>query len=465
MQLISFDVIEMWLLIALFIVLQPGLFVTFPPVGKKLFGSGKSNLTSILVHAVIFVLVAQWFQVGVTEGFQAVSCPAGQYADTGGAAQFYSPYGVAVDSTGNVYVADSGNQRIRKVTPGGVVITLAGWGTLGFADGTGAAAQFNNPNGVAVDSTGNVYIGDTGNQRIRKVTPGGVVSTLAGSGVMGFADGTGAAAKFNYPKGVAVDSTGNVYVADSGNQRIRKVTPGGVVSTLAGSGTLGFADSLVCMPCPAGYSCSGGNKTPCPAGTYSAAGQTTCTTDDPGYWSGSTSGSETLCPAGYSCSGGMKTPCPAGTYSPAGKTTCTTDGSGYWSGSMAGAQTICPAGYSCSDSTMPPTICPVNYYSPAGATQCIKCAAGYRSAAGAGACTQQSLVTITRAGTKVPIQNNRQVTVGETVTCAGLIAGTSIRAAIKTISYASSNSVITQATLFLNSMTASAFGYDSTTCT
>jgi len=162
------------------------------------------------------------------------------YADgTGAAAQFKFPAGVAVDASGNVYVADTGNALIRKVSPTGVVTTLAG-STMGYADGTGAAAQFRVPEGVAVDASGNVYVADTGNALIRKVSPTGVVTTLAGS-TMGYADGTGAAAKFNVPRGVAVDASGNVYVADSQNHLIRKVSPTGVVTTLAGS-KKGFAD-------------------------------------------------------------------------------------------------------------------------------------------------------------------------------------------------------------------------------
>ena len=146
---------------------------------------------------------------------------------------FYLPSGVAVDSSGNAYVAD-GNHTIRKVTPAGVVTTLAGAGQPGSADGTGSAAQFNSPRGVAVDTNGTVYVADTWNDTIRKVTPAGVVTTLAGSsGQQGSADGTGSAARFYGPSGVALDSAGNLYVADTYNNKLRKVTPAGVVTTLA----------------------------------------------------------------------------------------------------------------------------------------------------------------------------------------------------------------------------------------
>ena len=139
------------------------------------------------------------------------------------------PSGVAVDGAGNVYVADQGNCTIRKVTAAGVVTTLAGTaGTAGSADGTGAAARFNAPSGVAVDGAGNVYVADQFNHTIRKITAGGVVTTLAGTaGCRAARTAPGAAARFNAPCGVAVDGAGNVYVADSGNATIRKVTPTG----------------------------------------------------------------------------------------------------------------------------------------------------------------------------------------------------------------------------------------------
>jgi hypothetical protein len=161
----------------------------------------------------------------------------------GAAARFDGPKSVATDSAGNVYVADQFNSTIRKITPSGAVTTLAGTaGVLGSSDGTGAAASFRLPIGVVVDGTGNVYLGDNGNGTIRKITPAGVVTTLAGmAGVTGSADGTGAAALFSGPQGVATDSAGNVYVADTGNSTIRKITPAGVVTTIVGrSGQGGF---------------------------------------------------------------------------------------------------------------------------------------------------------------------------------------------------------------------------------
>ena len=172
----------------------------------------------------------------------AGSATAGSADGTGSTASFNNPYGVAVDASGNVYVADGNNNMIRKITPAGMVTSLAGSTTAGSADGTGAAAAFNSPSGIAVDASGNVYVADASNHMIRKITPAGVVTTLAGSPTPGRADGTGAAASFYGPTGVAVDAGGNLYVAERYNHTIRKITPAGVVTTLAGSGTTGKAD-------------------------------------------------------------------------------------------------------------------------------------------------------------------------------------------------------------------------------
>lgn len=156
------------------------------------------------------------------------------YADGVGAkAAFQYPYSVAADAAGNVYVADYRNHCIRKVAPDGTVSTLAGNGTAGFADGQGAAARFTSPRGIASDGAGNLFVVDTGNARIRKVTPDGTVTTVAGDGTAGYFDGPADKAEFNDARGITTDASGNLYVADTGNYRVRKIAADGTVSTLA----------------------------------------------------------------------------------------------------------------------------------------------------------------------------------------------------------------------------------------
>jgi TolB-like protein/Flp pilus assembly protein TadD len=153
----------------------------------------------------------------------------------GGSARFNQIHGVAVDNAGNVYAADFGNHTIRKVTADGVVTTLAGLAeNPGGSDGAGTAARFSAPYDVAVDENGNVYVADTSNHTVRKITPAGLVTTLAGiAGNVGSTDGVAREAKFSVPAGVTTDQAGNIYVADFGNQALRKVTPDAAVSTLA----------------------------------------------------------------------------------------------------------------------------------------------------------------------------------------------------------------------------------------
>jgi len=170
------------------------------------------------------------------------------YSGDGGAAtsaQLYYPAGITVDSAGNLYIADTRNQRVRKVGPNGVITTVAGNGG-GNGDGDGGPAlqaQLIEPGSVAVDGSGNVYIAETGGHRIRQVNTAGVITTVAGNRTMGFSGdgGPAASAQLAFPAGVAVDSAGNVFIADSANNRIRIVTPNGLIRTFAGDGTSGFA--------------------------------------------------------------------------------------------------------------------------------------------------------------------------------------------------------------------------------
>lgn len=217
---------------------------------------------------------------GVTSVF-AGSGTAGFTNGTGTAAQFNQPYCITIDASGNFYVGDRMNHSIRKITSAGLVTTLAGNGSAGSTDATGSAASFAEPLGITITNAGNIFVADYGNQKIRKVTQAGVVTTAvtaymcfgigsdavnnlaftnyfqnrvfrvsdgsntpvlaAGDMNPGTADGTGAAARFNTPAGIAVDGSGNLYITETGNNRIRKITTAGVVTTLAGS-TAGNAD-------------------------------------------------------------------------------------------------------------------------------------------------------------------------------------------------------------------------------
>jgi serine/threonine-protein kinase len=180
-------------------------------------------------------------------GFNAITglLNYGSANGTGTAASFWTPIGIAIDSFGNLFVADSGNNMIRKITSGGVVSTFAGSGSAGSTNATGIAASFSGPTGVAVDSLGNIYVADNNNSMIRKIASSGVVTTVAGQAwVAGSTNGTGTAALFDAPFGITVDSCGNVYVGDTLNNMIRKITSGGVVTTLAGSPSRGSTNGV-----------------------------------------------------------------------------------------------------------------------------------------------------------------------------------------------------------------------------
>jgi len=170
--------------------------------------------------------------------------PSGHADGTGAAASFNLPEGGVFDSVGNLFICDTGNHTIRKITSAGVVTTFAGQaGVSGHANGTGSAATFKNPTAITVDNTDNLYVCDTGNHTIRKITPGGVVTTFAGQAtISGHADGTGTAATFNAPEGIGIDSTSNLFVCDTGNNLIRKITAAAAVTTFAGTyGVTGHA--------------------------------------------------------------------------------------------------------------------------------------------------------------------------------------------------------------------------------
>ncbi len=162
-------------------------------------------------------------------------------ADTS-SVKFDGPAGIAVDTTGNLYATDWANDMIRKISPAGIVTNIAGSGKPGSMDGTGSAASFYLPWGIAVDAHNNVYVADSYNNMIRKINPNGIVTTLAGKKAKGSADGKDTSASFLHPAGIALDKEGNLYVADVGNNKIRKVSPGGVVTTFAGSGERGSAN-------------------------------------------------------------------------------------------------------------------------------------------------------------------------------------------------------------------------------
>jgi serine/threonine-protein kinase len=161
----------------------------------------------------------------------------------GAGTDFVTPSALVFDSVGNLYVTDAGARNVRRITPAGVVTTIAGSGNNGSQDGNGLLASFSKPAGIVIDSANNIFVGDADAHVIRKIAPSGDVTTFAGrANVAGAADGTGTAATFNDPSGLAIDASNNLYIADALNNKIRKITPAGVVTTFAGTGAAGNAN-------------------------------------------------------------------------------------------------------------------------------------------------------------------------------------------------------------------------------
>jgi len=173
---------------------------------------------------------------GVVSTFAGTAGASGSADGAGAAARFRNVNGLAIDASDNLYLADWGNHTIRRITPVGVVTTLAGTpGVAGSADGTGAAARFNLPSGLAVDAAGNVFVSDQANHTIRRITPAGVTTTIAGqAGTTGSADGTGAAARLSSPAWLTISPSGDLFVTSGTGETIRKVTSAGVVTTAVG---------------------------------------------------------------------------------------------------------------------------------------------------------------------------------------------------------------------------------------
>ncbi len=296
-------------------------------------------------------------------------------------ARFNSPNSLAVDAGDNIYVADQANSRIRMVTLSGNTITIAGNGAFSYADGIGTNARFNRPMGVALNNLQKIYVADAAGNRIRVVSqPSLLVTTLAGSGSGGFSDGVGTSSAFNAPYSLALDDLSNVFVADYNNKLVRKVTPAGVVTTVAGTfATCGAVDGystsatvcsigissqvggnfvlsdltsstirqLTCVPCPASYYCFSGTPVLCLAGSYCPLSSINATACPKGTYSNTGASSCTICPAGSFTSATGSTSCqqcPGGHFCPTGTSS--------W------ARLNCGRGNYCPDGSGAPTPCP-----------------------------------------------------------------------------------------------------------
>ena len=210
------------------------------PMGIAALSTNALLVTEVNSHTLRFITAAR--EVNTAGGSTGLSGSIDAFLES---ARFFQPSGIAVDSNQNTYIADTANHTIRKVTLASAVTTIAGTaGQAGTIDGVGNAARFNRPRGLAVDRNNNLYVADTGNHTIRRISPDGNVTTVAGlGGFSGTNDGSGTGARFNAPWGVAVDGGGTVYVADTGNHTIRRISPAGVVTTIGGvAGSAGHAE-------------------------------------------------------------------------------------------------------------------------------------------------------------------------------------------------------------------------------
>ncbi len=220
---------------------NPATAISAGPVGVVVDGSGNMYVADADNNRIFKINGS-----GVTSTVAGNGTPG--YSGDGSAAsagQLAAPSGIAIDGSGNVYIADQYNNVVRKVTAlSGLISTIAGNGTAGYvADGGAATAtEINFPSGVAVDGSGNVYIADQGNNRIRKVNGSGIISTIAGTGTGGYtSDGISAvSSEINSPSSITLDGSGNIYIADTYNNRVRKVNGSGIISTIAGNGTAGY---------------------------------------------------------------------------------------------------------------------------------------------------------------------------------------------------------------------------------
>ena len=373
-------------------VTSSGLVSTLAGSGTALWADGTGTLASfnspwdVAIYAsTIYVADATNGRIRMITGSGVTSTFAGSGALTwadglGTSASFNLPFSLTLDSMGVMYVADGQNNRIRRVSPLGMVSTLAGTGVASFSNGLGTStASFNRPTGVAVDVSGNVYVGDGNNYRIRLILPNGTVSTFAGNGISAWTDGLRTSSSFLGTERMTLSATGNLFVADRVANRIRMVSSlmvttitGGFSSsfmdgfgtaalhsaphgiTITPTGTLYIGDSgnykirqLTCVPCPASYYCSSGSPILCPAGSYCPLSSINAPLCPKGTFSNAGAASCTACPAGFFASASGSTSCqqcPGGHFCP--------------SATSSWAHLNCGRGNYCPDGSGAPTPCP-----------------------------------------------------------------------------------------------------------